>query len=313
MIFALIRSITVLLALCLPALAMAEHIRFLVAFPPGNYHDIAARAIAQHIEKHHPGTQVTVFNRPGADTVLASNEFATNTGSYDIMAVSTTQVILNPLISSAQLRYSVDDMEFIGILTNIHAMWVSGAAAGLPRQPQQLLRDMPPVVGAFAAGYYLNHTTLVNKHKLDSQVVLYKGVNEVITDLLNGTLPMALIPVNAATWQHVRSGRLHVVGTTAPNDLDWEGTKIPSVSRIYNTPSIGGLLGVIVQPTIVAERRERIRTMVVGAVQDPDVQRALTSSGAVIETRLMGHAVAKAWVKQQQTQFQPVAQTLRRP
>ena len=312
MILAVVRSITVLLALCLPTLVMAEHIRFLVAFPPGNHSDLVARSIAQHIEKRHPGTQVTVFNRPGADTILASNEFATNTGAYDLMVITTTQVIVNPLLNPSQVRYSVDDMEFIGIFSHIYAMWISGAATELPRRPQQLLSHMPSAVGGFAAGYYLNHTTLVHKYKLDSQVVRYKGVNEVVTDLLNGTLPMAVIPVNAATWQHVRSGRLHVVGTTAPTDLDWEGTKIPSVSRIYNTPSIGGLAGVIVQPTIASDRRERIRNMVIAAVQDPDVQQALTSSGAVLETKLSTNTAAKDWVKQQQNRLAPVVQTLRR-
>lgn len=312
MILAVVRSITVLLALCLPTLAMAEHIRFLVAFPPGNYADLATRSIAQHIEKRHPGTQVTVLNRPGADTILASNEFTTNTGAYDLMAISTTQVIVNPLLNPGQVRYSVDDMEFVGIFTHLYAKWISAAGSGLPRQPQQLLSNMPPVVGGFAAGYYLNHTILVNQHNLNSQVVLYRGVNEVVTDLLNGTLPMALIPVNAATWQHVRSGRLHVIGTTAPIDLTWEGTKIISVSKLYNTASVGALWGVIVQPTIAPDRRERIRNMVLAAVQDPDVQQVLTSSGAVLETRLSTNSAAKDWVKQQQTRFAPVVQTLRR-
>lgn len=253
----------------------AAEYRMIVPFPVGNQADVTVRMIGAVIEKE-TNDKITIINMPGAETVVGANYFVANEKNVDIILLSATQVAWNPVVKPDVVKYTDKDFNYLSLIGSTYALWVTTVDSGI-KIPEDLSKRMPNNVAGFATSYNTNLTALLKKYPQQSQLVLYKGTNPIVTDLLNGSVKMALLTPSQALIEQVKSGNLHIVGTTGPNDTVIDSIKIPSVSKKLGLPSISGFMGFATHARLDPEKSDKIKRMLWQGITHPDTQRILRS------------------------------------
>jgi tripartite-type tricarboxylate transporter receptor subunit TctC len=253
----------------------AEQFKIVVPFAVGNLGDATVRAVSASIERNTDHT-VTVVNRPGAETIVAANEFARNPSMYDVILLSGSQVIWNPVLKPDLVQYTDADFNYLIRIGTAYAFWVTSTSTDL-KTPKDLTKKLPPSVGGFASAYNVNLSVLTNKYPQDSSIVQYKGTDSAVIDLINGSLKLALVTPSRVLIDQVRAGRLRIIGTTGPDDLMLEGIRIVSVSKKLGLPSISGVQGFATHSNTDPIRTEKIKNLLWQGLMDPQTQQILAS------------------------------------
>jgi tripartite-type tricarboxylate transporter receptor subunit TctC len=227
------------LALLLPALAGAasvlaqadpaasypqQTVRILVPFAPGGGTDTTARLLAQKLGDKW-GRQVIVENRPGGNTVIATQAVAKAAPDGLTLLLANSTFAINPILSTS-LPYDTWK-DFVPITT------VAGGPFLLvvhPSVPADNLKGMLQVLHAAKPGEWNFATVggsgigrivgelfaLQSGTKL--QHVPYKGASQVTTDLLAGTVKLTIDPPNTYIT-HIKGGKLKGLAVTGKNRL----------------------------------------------------------------------------------------------
>ena len=254
--------------------AQADTYRVLIPFPAGNQADAVLRSIQAAVERN-TNDRLTIINMPGAETIVASNHFVSNR-QFDAIMTTASQVIWNPLFKSDLVRYKDSDLRHLSLIGTTHVMWVTNVNSGI-RNIDDLVTKMPVHVGGFATSHNLNLEVLVRKYKQNSKIISYKGTNEVLMDLLNETLKIGLVTPSQVLFQHVKSGKLHIVGTTGPDDMILDDVSIPSVTKKLQILNIPGFMGFATHADMDPVKAEKIKNLLWIGITDSETQRILRS------------------------------------
>ena len=257
-----------LAAASLPALAQQDYpnrpIKIVVPFSPGGAVDGPIRAIAQDLSKR-LRQQVIIENRPGAGATIGSEMVAKAApDGYTLLLASQTNAIsatLYPRLNFAP----IDDFVGISLLGR-----EPGALVVHPSLPVRnvaeliaLAKDKPGQLNYASSGngsgQHLFMAMFASMAGIKLTHVPYKGSGQATTDLLAGTVPMAIPGANGMI-KHIRGGKLRVLATTGVK----RSTQLPEVPTLAEAgfPSYSayvwmGLLAPKGTPAAIVDRLQR--------------------------------------------------------
>ena len=220
-----------LLALALAAAAQAQAqgdaaasfpsqpVRIIVPFAPGGGTDTTARLVAQKLGEKW-GRQVTVENRTGGNTVIATQAVAKAPADGHTLLFANSTFAINPILS-ATLPYDTYK-DFVAITTVAGGPFMLVVHPSVPADDLkgmlQILRNARPgewdfaTVGGSGIGRIVGELFAIQAGaKL--QHIPYKGDSQVTTDLLTGTVRLTIDPPNTYV-PHVKAGKLKALAVT---------------------------------------------------------------------------------------------------
>lgn len=211
----------------------SKPMRVILPFPPGGSTDPLARLIAQKLSDN-LGQPVIVDNKPGAATVIGTQELLKAPADGHTLLYTASTHVLNALLMASLPFDSFKDFQPVAHIVRSEFMLVvhpSVPAANL-QEFIALAKSKPGAINYATsgngnpnhlAGEYFAQTAGV---KLTN--VPYKGGGPAINDLLGGQV-QAMFSVPTAVIGHVKAGKLKALAHTGDKPLP--GLNVPTFAQ----------------------------------------------------------------------------------
>jgi len=232
-----------------PAVALAQGypakpLRVVVPFPPGGGVDIVARAVSEKLSPR-LGQPIVIENKPGAGTQIGTDAVAKS-------APDGYTLLVGPVGSQAivQLMHGKRNFDFRRDLAPVARIGHGTVALIVPAASKaQSVKDLVALAKAnpgrmtFASsgtGALIHLTGELFKQQagIDMTHVPYKGTTQILPDLLDGRVDMALDSL-PAYLVHLKAGRVRALAVASPQ----RSAQLPEVP----TMAEAGLPGVLSQ------------------------------------------------------------------
>jgi tripartite-type tricarboxylate transporter receptor subunit TctC len=220
------KFIAAALLLCTSLLAEAQSypskpIRFFAGYPPGGGVDTVSRALAEKLTPR-LGQQIVVENRPGAGGALANDATAKS-------APDGYTLLIGPIGTNAILQYSLPKRayDFGRDLTAVARIGYGTIIFVVPAASKaQSVKDFVAMAKAspgkltFASSgtgalIHLTGEMFRQAAGIDLTHVPYKGTTQILPDLLDGRIDMALDSA-PAYLTHLKAGRVRAMAVASP-------------------------------------------------------------------------------------------------
>ncbi|MBY0337581.1 MAG: tripartite tricarboxylate transporter substrate binding protein [Acetobacteraceae bacterium] len=283
------RAALALPALALPGLAAAQPawpdrpVRIIVGFPGGSTPDIAARAVAQHLQTV-LGQPVVVDNRAGGGGAIGAEAVARATDGHtigvSIGGPASLARILNP-----QLAYDPQaDLQPISLLArmplvlSVHPSLpvrsVTELVAHVRANPGRLNYGS---VGAGSTGHLLV-AEMAARHRLDMVHVPFRSVPQSVTELVAGRIEVMAAAAGAVLGQ-ARGGQVRAIGVSGERRME----QIPEVPLLTEAGEpardVYAWIGLFAPNGVPAERIARLAEEAGRAMSNTETARALVAAG----------------------------------
>ena len=256
-------------------------IRLLVPFTPGGGTDILARIVAQKISES-LGQQVIVDNKPGGNTLLATQELVRSAPDGYTLLMQTNNLAANPTLYKGKIQFdTLKDLAPVALVAgNPHVLVVNPSVpVNNLHEYIALAKAKPGTISFATAGSgTVNHLTgelLKIQAGIDILHIPYKGSGSVMPDLLGGQVSSLFAAMPTVTG-FIREKKLRAIAVTTPNRF----RGLPDVPTIaesgypgYDFSSWFGILAPAGTPKPVIDR---LNAEIVKALKDPNVQARLT-------------------------------------
>ena len=251
-------------------------IRLLVPFTPGGGTDILARNVAAKMSES-MGQQVVVDNRPGGNTLIATEVVVRAAPDGYTLIMQTNNLSANPTLYRGKMGFdTLKDLAPVSLVAgNPHVLVVNPALpARNLREYIALAKEKPGTITFASAGSgtvnHLSGELLKMLAGIDLIHVPYKGSGSVMPDLLGGQVNSLFAAMPTVTGQ-IRAGRLRAIAVTTPKRF----RGLPDVPTIaesgypgYDFSSWFGVLAPAKTPQAVIAR---LHAEIVKALKDPGV------------------------------------------
>lgn len=282
--FALAFAAAVRPARAAEALWPERPVRLVCAGSPGSSPDVAARLYAERLAARW-NRPVLVENRPGADGTLAVERMlAQRDGHHTLLFTFVAALTVSPLLHDRLAFDPVGDVAPISSGAGDFA--VVAAAPALPVSDLaglvELARQRPGALN-WASGsgdIYMAFLGLVRRRGLDMNYVSYRTPAPALSDLAEGRLDIAVLPLALALPQ-ARAGRMRVLAAASPARSP-AAPEVPAAAEAgFPELAFEGTLGFFGPSSTPAALRERIAADVRAIAADPDFRARLQSLGMV--------------------------------
>ena len=212
-------------ALWLPLCASAQAdypsrpIRVVVPFSPGGAVDGPMRAIAEQLGKRLK-QQVIIENKPGAGATIGSESVArAPADGYTLLLASQTNAISATLYAGKLGFNPIDDFAGVSLLGRepgalvVHPSLPVNNVAELVALAKAKPGELNYASSGNGSGQHLFMAMFASMAGIQLTHVPYKGSGQAVTDLLAGTVPLA-VPGAAAMVKHIKAGKLRPLATT---------------------------------------------------------------------------------------------------
>jgi tripartite-type tricarboxylate transporter receptor subunit TctC len=257
-------------------------VRLVVPFAAGTATDVIGRALAHGMAKS-LGT-IIVDNKAGALGAIGTAEVArAKPDGYTILLGGSTSMTAGPQMLRQKPAFDAEnDFVPIGRLAGVVFVLVarSELGAGNLQEFLSVARKRKLNWGYANSANLAAGQILVNETKLDAVKVPYKGVPQMMQDLLGGTIDFAVVDLANAMPQ-VRAGKLRALAVSTPTELpDLPGVPpLGSVAKGFQLLVWAGLFAPRgTSEPVVAALDEAFRK----AAADPEVRSTLIQAGNIV-------------------------------
>jgi len=258
-------------------------LRIIVPFSPGGAVDGPMRAIAEQMGRRLK-QQVIVENRPGAGATIGSEAVAkAPPDGYTLLLASQTNAISATLYSKLSFQ-PIDDFAGISLLGRepgvlvVHPSLPVNNVAELVALAKKDPGKLNYASSGNGSGQHLFMAMFAAMSGIQLTHVPYKGSGQAVTDLLAGTVPMAM-PGAAAMVKHIRAGKLRALATTGRN----RAAQLPEVPTLAESGLAGyeayvwmGLLAPRATPRPIVEQ---LHHEAKAALTSPEVVNYMNEAG----------------------------------
>jgi tripartite-type tricarboxylate transporter receptor subunit TctC len=265
----------------------AKPIRFIVPFPPGGGVDIVARAVGEKLSPR-LGQPIVIDNKPGAGTTIGFGMAARSApdGYTLIIGPIGSQAIVHHMLPKRGYDVRKDFAPIGRIGFGTIAFVVPQASPAKSVQEFVALAKANPGKLTFASsgtGALIHLTGEMFKHAagIDLTHIPYKGTTQILPDLLDGRIDMALDSLPAYI-PHLKSGKVRALAV-ASRDRASAMPELPTMAE-------AGVPGVVSQTDYAAyapagtpaDIVARLNRELNAALQVPDLREKLAAQGIEI-------------------------------
>jgi tripartite-type tricarboxylate transporter receptor subunit TctC len=193
-------------------------IRIVVPFSPGGAVDGPTRIVAQELGKRLK-QQIIIDNKPGAGATIGSGEVAKAApDGYTLLLASQTNAISASLYPKLPFA-PIDDFVGISLLGRepgvlvVHPTLPVKSVAELLAYAKARPGQLNYASSGNGSGQHLFMAQFASMAGLQLTHVPYRGSGQATTDLLAGTVPMAM-PGTAGMVAHIKAGKLRPLATS---------------------------------------------------------------------------------------------------
>jgi tripartite-type tricarboxylate transporter receptor subunit TctC len=196
----------------------SKPIRIIVPFSPGGTNDILARLLAPKLTES-LGQQVIVDNRPGGNTVIASDALLKSAPDGHTLSLPGNSHVLTPYLSSTPLPFDViKDFAPVASLARTGLFLVINPAVPANNLQEFIAyaKSKPGEVNSAAPGGSLNQLATEVFNRLAGvklQHIPYKGSGPAMADVVGGQAQLSF-QTPASALGHLKSGRLRAIAIT---------------------------------------------------------------------------------------------------
>ncbi|WPB58754.1 tripartite tricarboxylate transporter substrate binding protein [Xylophilus sp. GOD-11R] len=280
------RRLLAALLCALPLASLAAYpdkpVRLIVPFPPGSITDVVARALSDGMAAK-LGQPVVIDNLAGANGIVGTvSAVKAAPDGYTLFMVGVSTGASNVSAFKA-LQYD-PRKDFTPIATVADAPFMLVASKSIPVNTlQELIAYGRAHPGKLSYGYGSGSSQLcaaqvVSMGKFEATPVAYRGVPQVMTDLVGGTVQFTIADmVNGL--QQARSGRVTALGVTSRQRSPL-APEVPSLAEAglpdYDLTVWFGMAGPAGIPAAVVQR---VNAAVLEVLADPAVQKRFETAG----------------------------------
>ncbi|QUN32803.1 tripartite tricarboxylate transporter substrate binding protein (plasmid) [Cupriavidus sp. KK10] len=287
-------------------------VRFIVPLGPGSGSDTITRLVAR-LAAQELGQPTYVENKPGADSLVAVQTLlSAPADGYNIMMLSPSSLVINPLISE-NLPYDPQrDLRPVAGMIRVIAVLVTGSGSRFNSFADLMTaaRQAPGSVSmaSYSAHYRLGALQMQQMAKVEFNHVPYKGAAPVQTDLMGGAVDVALMDIGGAL-PLIATGKLKVLAVTG-KERHPRLPGVPTVSEagLANYDLYGWIsLGVAArtpEPVVQA-----IEAAVLKAMKHPEFSAYVTQNAGAEVFAVPGKEVS-ALVASETARYRPFARQL---
>jgi tripartite-type tricarboxylate transporter receptor subunit TctC len=268
------------------ALAQAypsKPIHIVVGFPPGGGTDIIARLMGSKLQEAF-GQPVIIDNKPGADTIIATEHVAKSApDGYTLLANGTSGMAITPVMYPQKLAYdSVKDFAPVSMLGLFPMVLVVN-----PSVPANSIRELIAHLKANPGklNYSSGTTGYIVAMEMFKQMtgtsinhVPFKGSAQAVNAVVSNTTQMAIndtLPI----MQLIKAGRLRALAVTTAKRIGIDPS-IPTLAESgvpgYNMVLYIGLFAPAGTPADIVGK---LSAQVMKIVQMPDTREKMASLG----------------------------------
>lgn len=277
--------------------AQGNAVRLVLPNAAGSGVDAIARAAQPALAKA-LGQSVVVDNQPGASGVIglqALNRAAPDGQTFSF--VSNNVIILPHVLKSVPFRMP-DDFTPIALIGATPLVLVANPAkvsASNSKDFVALLKERPDGYN-FASGgtgtiLHLAAEMFLDEARVTAKHIPYKGVGQMVTDLLGGQVDFGVLGINTAL-PHMQTGALKAIGVSSAQRSP-AAPDLPTFAE-QGLPGyvVDGWIAVLGPKGLPAAQVQRMHQALVAAFDAPDVREAMTKQGNVIRVSTPEEALA---------------------
>jgi tripartite-type tricarboxylate transporter receptor subunit TctC len=255
-------------------------VKMLVPFTPGGGTDILARIVAGKMSES-IGHQVVVENRPGANTIVATEALVRSAPDGYTLLMQTNNFASNATLYAGKLSYDTfKDIAPVSLVAgNPHVLVVNPSVPAKNLQEFIALAKSKPgsITFASAGSGTVNHLSgelLKMLAGIDMLHVPYKGSGSVMPDLLGGQVN-ALFAAMPTVPGHIRDGKLRAIAVTTPKRF--RGLPdVPTIAELgYPGYDFSSWFGVLAPAGTPRPAIDRLHAEIAKALKDPGVLQRL--------------------------------------
>ena len=251
-------------------------VKIMVPFTPGGGTDILTRIVAGKMAES-TGQQMLVENRPGANTIVATEALVRAAPDGYTLLMQTNNFASNVTLYAGKLTFdSLKDIAPVSLVAgNPHVLVVNPAVPAKNLQEFIALAKAKPggITFASAGSGTVNHLSgelLKQLAGIDMLHVPYKGSGSVMPDLLGGQVN-ALFAAMPTVTGHIREGKLRAIAVTTPKRF--RGLPdVPTIAELgYPGYDFSSWFGILAPAGTPKPAIDRLHAEIVKALKDPGV------------------------------------------
>jgi tripartite-type tricarboxylate transporter receptor subunit TctC len=199
------------LILLVPILAFAweptRPINVTVGFAPGSGNEVSFRGVSSLIEKQNKNVNFVIMNRPGADGVVAMNDFITqpNDGYYIYVPSHQGIWVTAEYFNKGAVKYNLNDFEYVVSIAKSPLAIVVPIDSNITTVPTliNLLKNTnkPISVSAGSGAHKLAYNYMADRLKLNDELIKtisYKGPSQALIAVAGKEVDFGILPVAIA-------------------------------------------------------------------------------------------------------------------
>ncbi|MEP7063866.1 MAG: tripartite tricarboxylate transporter substrate binding protein [Betaproteobacteria bacterium] len=283
-------------------------IKLVVPFAPGGATDIIGRLVAQKLGER-LGQAIVIENKPGAGTTIGNAFVAKATpDGYTLLFAPTPFVITQALYPSLPYDAAKEFAPVSLLAVSPFILVVNDAVpARNLAELVALAKSKPGALTFCSAGSGSVPHMAGELFKLNAGVDLvhvpYKGGGPAMADLIGGQVNM-MFATPIEVMQHVQSGKLRVLATTASQRLP----SLPDVPTIRESGvpqfEVYAFFGVLAPAGTPRDIVDRVAAALAQVMKDPEVLQRFAEQSA--EPRVLGPAAFSAFLQSERVKWADV-------
>lgn len=251
-------------------------VKIMVPFTPGGGTDILTRIVAAKMTES-MGQQVVVENKPGANTIVATEALVRSAPDGYTLLMQTNNFASNVTLYVGKLTFdSLKDTAPVSLVAgNPHVLVVNPAVPAKSLQEYIALAKSKPggITFASAGSGTVNHLSgelLKELAGIDLLHVPYKGSGSVMPDLIGGQVNSLFAAMPTVTG-HIKEGKLRAIAVTTPKRF--RGLPdVPTIAELgYPGYDFSSWFGILAPAGTPKPAVDRLHAEVVKALKDPTV------------------------------------------
>ncbi|WP_312415537.1 tripartite tricarboxylate transporter substrate binding protein [Comamonas sp.] len=277
----------------LPALAQtkaAGHdkaLRVILPLSAGSGADGAIRAISTPISKA-LGQPLVIENLPGAGGITGTAQIVRAPKDGDTIGIVSNNHVVNPSLYKNIPFDSIKDIAPITIIGTTPFVLVANPKVPA-RTVQELIAHAKAHPGTLNYGSSGNGTILhlgaamfVEQAQIDVPHIPYKGMGQLMNDLLSGQVQLGVVAV-APAMAHIKAGSLRAIGITSAK----RSASLPEVPTIAEQGllqyELDGWIAAIAPAGVPKAEMDRLYQGFVQGIASPEAREALIAQGYEIQ------------------------------
>jgi len=243
--------------IALTCLSMSAHaweptkpINVLIGFAPGSGNELGFRGVGSILEKNNSKINFIIENKPGADGVVAMNEFIKKpTDGYHTYVPSHQGIwVTAEFFNKQAVKYTLEDFEYVVTIAKSPLAVIAYTGSTVNTVPELLEKikntDKPITFAAGSGAHKLAFEYMTTKVKVSELVktVGYKGPAQAAQDVAGGHVEFGIVPTAVAATL-LSSGKIKIIGVCGEKPI--AGIDAPLMNRWVPGMNVYAAWGII--------------------------------------------------------------------